>query len=90
LTPLQPDNPALRIAKYPLEPGLWTNPGEPVYVHQSPDFFHPAILPDFLPTINTFFYREKATLRHPTLKILPTHFHDEPKKEGTFKRLHPI
>lgn len=48
LTPIKPDDPGLRIAEYPLDRCLWTKPGEPIFVQQSPDFFHPVIIRIFL------------------------------------------
>ena len=78
LPPLQPDNPGLRIAKYPRELGLRTTPREAVDVQQSPGFSHPAILPKFSRLINLVFPCQYGLLGDQTPRIYPLTFTKSP------------
>jgi trans-aconitate methyltransferase len=55
LTPLQPDDPGLRVAKYPRNRGPWTKPGESVLIQQAPLLCHPEIMPKISLDLNSFF-----------------------------------
>jgi len=71
LTPFKPDDSGSRVAKQPLDLGLRTKPRETVFVQQTPDSSHPAIVPDFLPSINKFSICNMAMLQHQTLNFYP-------------------
>ena len=78
LYPLKPNNPGLRVSKYPLNICSRTISWKPIFVQQSSLFSHPVIIHISLSTLNYLFLLFHATLGATKCSYLPTRFHDEP------------